>query len=119
MSKDCIFCKIITGEIPANIVYEDSKVLAMKDIEPISPGHTVILCKRHHEFIRDLPETERGYIFEKATELAEKMVKDRKAEGYNIIMCSSEAAQSAVPHRPHLHIVPRWKDDGLLIDPRG
>lgn len=116
---DCIFCKIVSGQVPAVKVYEDEDVLAIKDIQPISTGHIVIFSKKHFEHTGQLPAEDQGYLFQKAVESAEKIKAELNADGYNLLVCEGEAAQSAVKHRPHIHIIPRRFGDGLKIDPRG
>lgn len=115
----CIFCRIVVGEVPSTKVFEDNEILAIKDINPISTGHIVIFSKKHFEETARLPSDDLGDLFKKTVELAEKIKAEEKADGYNILLSEGEAAQSAVPHRPHLHIIPRKFGDNLKIDPRG
>jgi len=115
---DCIFCKIISGQIPADVFYSDDRVLAIRDIQPIAKGHVVVMYKTHHEHTKDLNPKDQAYLFTKTVELAEQVKAETKAEAYNLLIFDGEAAESAVPHRPHIHIVPRNKNDGIKIDPR-
>ncbi len=118
MDTDCVFCKIAAREIPAQIVFEDDDIIAIKDIQPIAPGHTVVFSTNHYRHTREMPPEEQGLLFRKAVEVAEKAVRETGAEGYNLLICEGEAAQSTVPHRPHIHVIPRKTGDGLHIDPR-
>lgn len=115
---NCVFCKIVAGEIPASTVFQGEGVRAIKDIKPISEGHTVVLSDNHYPDTAAMPDEERGRIFNKAVETAEKLKTELGADGYNLLVCEGEAAQSSVPHRPHIHIILRRKGDGLHIDPR-
>ncbi|MBI4037197.1 HIT family protein [Candidatus Daviesbacteria bacterium] len=119
LDPDCVFCKIIQGEIPSQKVFEGEGMLAIYDIKPISPGHTVIFSTNHYSEVAQMPTEEFAKLAVKAKDLGEEMVKTGQADGYNILLCSNEAAESSVPHRPHLHLIPRKAGDNLHIDPRG
>jgi len=118
MSKDCVFCKIINNEISSKKYYEDDDFLAIYDIFPISQGHLVVFSKNHYSNVNEMPEEEWKKLMSLVRNLAEKEIKELKADGYNLLINQGEAAQSGVPHRPHVHIIPRWLNDGLKIDPR-
>lgn len=115
---NCVFCKIVAGKIPATIVFQGDGLMAIKDVKPISEGHTVVFSNNHYPNTADMPDEEMGRLFNKAVMVAEKLKAELGADGYNILICEGEAAQSTVPHRPHIHIIPRRKEDGLHIDPR-
>ncbi|QQG43016.1 MAG: HIT family protein [Candidatus Daviesbacteria bacterium] len=115
---NCVFCKIVAGEIPSTKVLEDDGVLAIKDIQPIAEGHIVVLSQNHYAEVGQMPAAERAQLFNTAIELGEEMIKKGEAEGYNVVLSSNEAAQSSVAHRPHLHVIPRKTGDDLRIDPR-
>ena len=116
--SDCIFCKIIKGEIPAKKYYEDNNFLAIFDINPISEGHLVLFSKNHTANVSEMAETDWQEINSLARKLAEQEMKELKTDGYHLLTNQGEAAQSGVPHRPHIHIIPRRFNDGLKIDPR-
>ena len=118
LDPNCVFCKITKGEIPAKKYYEDNDFLAIFDISPISEGHLVIFSKNHYTNISEMPEEEWKRFLVLCRELAEKHIKQIKADGYNLLINQGEAAQSGVPHRPHIHIIPRRFGDGIKIDPR-
>jgi len=118
LNNNCVFCKIIKGEIPAKKYYEDNEFLAIYDINPISEGHLVVFSKNHYSNISEMPAEEFKKICLKARELAEKQMIELNYDGYNLLTNQGEAAQSGVPHRPHIHIIPRRFGDGLKIDPR-
>lgn len=114
---DCIFCKIIKGEIPCTKVYEDDDLLAFLDIAPVNRGHTLIIPKEHHQDLLDMPEE----LVKKVAVLAKKIGKAAKettnADGFNIGQNNGAAAGQAVFHF-HLHVIPRFNDDGLPNWPR-
>ncbi|MFA5134046.1 MAG: HIT family protein [Patescibacteria group bacterium] len=110
--ENCIFCKIAAGEIPAECIYQNDKVMAFLDISPVHPGHTLIIPKPHHENIID---TEDGLLCEiilTVKKLAPKIVKAVGAAGYNLCVNSGAAAGQVVFHT-HFHIIPRFEGDGL------
>ncbi|MBD3355373.1 HIT domain-containing protein [Candidatus Woesearchaeota archaeon] len=110
--KDCIFCKMIEGKIPCNKIYEDKKTLAFLDINPINKGHTLVIPKEHSKNILDVNQKDLDDVSETVRKLAPKIKKAVKADGINIMSSNGEAAGQAVPHL-HIHIIPRFKDDGL------
>jgi len=116
--NECVFCKIISGEIPANIVYENGKVLAFLDINPINRGHTLIAPKKHYEAIYDITEDYLKEVAVAAKKISRAIKRGLRAEGINILHASGEAAQQSVFHF-HIHLVPRYKDDGLNAWPKG
>jgi histidine triad (HIT) family protein len=109
---DCIFCKIIAGELPSYKVYEDDYTFAFLDINPITKGHTLVLPKIH---VTKLPELEGKYssgligAVQKVTRAIEDSI---KPEGLNIFVNQGEVAGQIVPHL-HVHVVPRTTGDGL------
>lgn len=118
IDPNCIFCKIILGDIPSKKYYEDDSFVAIFDIQPIAPNHLLVFSKNHYTSISEMPREEWLLLNAKARELAEKLKNELKADGYNYMIYNGEAAESAVPHRPHIHIIPRYFNDGLHLDPR-
>lgn len=108
---DCIFCKIIAGDIPARTVYEDDDVLAFLDANPLARGHTLVVPKSHHERIDDLPAADREIVFETLGRLAPTVEAAVDADGINVGMNDGEAAGQEIPH-VHGHLVPRFEGDG-------
>jgi len=108
--EECIFCKIVKGEIPSKKVYEDENFLAFLDISPIAEGHTLIIPKEHFETILDVPNSLGPGILEATKKVSSKLIEEGKAEGFNILQSNYEVAQQEVPHA-HFHIIPRKKDD--------
>ncbi|MBI2612223.1 HIT family protein [Candidatus Kaiserbacteria bacterium] len=114
---DCIFCKIIRGEIPSYKVYEDEKTLAFLDIRPVNAGHTLVAPKNHSNNIFDITPEDWMAVSEVVRKLAIAIEKGMKADGVNIAMNNREHAGQLVPH-PHVHIIPRFKGDGLKLMPQ-
>ena len=109
---DCIFCKIVAGEIPAHKIYEDGEFLAFLDINPVARGHILLIPKAHFENIFDIPEDVLKGLVERAKRLASAVQEGLGASGINFLHASGEAAQQSVFHF-HFHLVPRYEDDGL------
>lgn len=112
LEKDCIFCKIIKGENPANKVYEDKEFLAFLDIKPISKGHTLVIPKVHCKNILDFPKAEETDLIEFIKKVSTAIVKATNADGFNLGMNNGGAAGQVV-HHAHFHIIPRFNNDGL------
>jgi len=110
MSTDCLFCKIISKELSANIVYEDELTLAFLDHRPLFHGHCLLVPKTHFETLTDLPLELVRPLFENAQLIARALEVAMKAQGSFVAM-NNRVSQS-VPHL-HVHIVPRNKGDGL------
>ncbi len=110
--KTCIFCEIINKKVPAKIVFEDKEFLAFLPLEQVVMGHTLVIPKTHFENIFDINKD----IFERlagmAKTLAENIVKENTASGINVLHASGKDAQQSVEHF-HLHIIPRYQNDGL------
>lgn len=116
-SSDCIFCRIIEGGLPAYKVYEDANTLAFLDIFPIHPGHVLVISKRHTVDIFDTPEEDLNNIMAAAKKISLAVMKATKADGINIGMNNRPSAGQVVMHA-HVHIIPRFKDDGLKTWPQ-
>jgi len=110
--NDCIFCKIVKGEIPAKKVYESEKVLAFLDVNPISKGHLLVIPKKHFENIFDIDKDYLREIISVSKETALIIKKKLNATGVNILHASGRDAQQSVFHF-HIHLVPRYKNDKL------
>jgi len=117
MVRECVFCRIVHGEIPAVKVYESEHVVAFLDIYPINPGHTLVVPKRHVERLEELNDEEARELLGAAARLAPAIVRAVNAEGYNIIINIGRAAGQEIEHL-HLHIVPRFSDDGCKFNCR-
>lgn len=109
----CIFCKIITGELPSTKVYEDKNVLAFLDIKPVNPGHALVIPKRHYTNIHDMPDALVGKVAITAKKIADAILK-MGAKGVNIAMNNGEAAGQIVFHA-HVHVMPRYGKDSFSL----
>ena len=115
---DCIFCKIVKGEIPCSRVFENEKFFAFLDIGPVNKGHTLVIPKKHYKNLFDMPEDEiKGYM-EVIQKVSKAVMKGIDADGVNINMSNEPAAGQVVMHT-HIHIIPRFKNDGLKLWPQG
>lgn len=112
--ENCIFCKIANGEIPSKTIYEDNDFRVILDLGPATKGHALILPKEHSANLFELPEETAGKAMKLAKKLGEQMVTNLKADGLNIVQNNGETAGQTVKHF-HLHLIPRYKDDGQNI----
>ncbi len=111
--KDCLFCKIIDGQIPSHKVYENDLVLAFLDIFPLSYGHTIVIPKKHYYNFLDMPEDDMGNYFKELKKISLLIKEKLKIDGFNIVQNNFPAAGQVIPHL-HFHIIPRMKGDGPL-----
>ena len=112
--ENCIFCKIANGEIPSKTIYEDDDFRVILDLGPATKGHALILPKEHSANLFELPEETAGKAMKLAKKLGEQMVSNLKADGLNIVQNNGETAGQTVKHF-HLHLIPRYKNDGQNI----
>lgn len=111
MTPDCIFCKIVRGEIPSHKIYEDDNCFAFLDINPLADGHTMVIPKKHADQLEDLSSAEAGRVFEGVHKISELVKEKLCAPATTIGINNGEAAGQVVPHL-HIHIVPRFPGDG-------
>ena len=111
MSANCIFCKIVAGEIPATKVYEDADVLAFMDIGPIVKGHTLVIPKQHFDPLTATPEPVLAKLMAVVKKIAAAQLSGLKADGVNVMQANGAAAGQVVPHL-HFHVIPRFATDG-------
>ena len=113
--ESCVFCRIVKGVTPADVVYSDDSVLAFMDIQPVNPGHVLIIPKAHTAGLSNLDEETGGHMFKIAMRLAEGIKKSGvRCEGVNLLLSDGEAAFQEIFH-VHLHVIPRFKGDGFDI----
>lgn len=115
---DCIFCKVVNGELPSYKVYETDDVFAFLDIGPVAKGHTLIVPKKHSTNIFDISPEDWHIVTETARVLASALDTALNADGVNIMMNNREHAGQTV-HHPHVHLIPRYKGDGFTLWPHG
>lgn len=109
---NCIFCKIIDGDIPSKTLYEDEEFKVIFDIAPASKGHVIILPKYHAANIFELPEEVTAKAFVMAKKVATVLKTVLKCDGVNILQNNGEAAGQTVFHL-HIHVIPRWDNDNM------
>ena len=114
--KDCIFCKIIAGEIPSCKIYENDKVYAFLDIACDAVGHTLVIPKKHCVNVLDCDKDYLDAVIEAVQLISKHYVDDYGFDGVNVLNASGESAQQSVFHL-HFHIVPRKEGDGLNMWP--
>ena len=112
-NAECIFCKIIAGQIPAAKIYEDDTVLAFLDIGPISDGHVLVVPKRHYEKIHECPPEVLADVWTRLGKIAGAVLSVMNSDGYNVLCNNGRAAGQLVDHL-HFHIVPRMTGDGVF-----
>jgi len=108
---DCIFCKIIKGEIPSYKVYEDDDILAFLDLTPVSPGHTLVIPKAHHKDLLELPDDLAGKIITVIKKITPAILQGVGATDFNLGFNNGKIAGQVVEHA-HFHIIPRIENDG-------
>ena len=108
---DCLFCKIIRKEIPAKIIYENEAAIAVLDIHPRVPGHTVVLPKHHSPVLIELTDEHVGPVFLAVKAVAKKLKNVLKYEGLTIGINQGRKAGQEIDHL-HIHLMPRWGSDG-------
>ena len=111
MSNDCIFCKIVAGELPCVKVYEDEDVVAFMDIGPVVKGHTLVVPKSHHENIMTTPVAVLKKAIAAVQKVAQAQKNGLKADGVNVTQANGSVAGQVVPHI-HFHVIPRFANDG-------
>jgi len=109
---DCIFCKIVRGELPSYKVHEDDSSFAFLDIHPVSPGHVLVIPKTHAANVFEISAEDWASVQETVREVAIEVEKATDADGINLMMNNREHAGQVVDHA-HVHIIPRFKGDGL------
>jgi|SRR3989338_5094011 len=112
--EDCIFCEIAKGEIKSEKLYEDDNFFAILDIKPKAEGHTLIISKKHFANLLDVPDSLGGELIASLKEVILKIFKDKKAEGFNVVINGLSAGGQIIPHF-HAHIIPRKNGDGLRM----
>jgi histidine triad (HIT) family protein len=115
MSADCVFCKIRDGEIPSMRIYEDDLTLAIMDINPLNAGHCLVIVKSHAPTIFDAEESDLQAAIATAKKVAMGLRAAVKPDGLNMLQANGPAAFQSVPHY-HLHLIPRWNNDGKGFD---
>lgn len=114
MEKDCIFCKIANGMIPAATLYEDEEFRVILDLNPASKGHALILPKKHASNLFDLPDETAAKTLVLAKKIAQTLQDGLHADGINIVQNNGTAAGQTVFHF-HVHLIPRYAGDTVNV----
>ncbi len=111
---ECSFCKIVIGKSPTNKIYENEKVLAFAPLKEniIAKGHMLVIPKKHYVDFYDIPKEELHHIVDAIKTISQKLKEKYNAEGINLLHASGKAAQQSCFHF-HIHLIPRYKEDGL------
>lgn len=115
--ENCVFCKIVAGQLPAAMVYEDARVVAFLDIAPLNKGHTLVVPRQHFFSITECPPDIQAAILQAASRIAAAMMRAVDADGFNLILSNGACAGQVVQH-VHMHVVPRFPDDGVSLPSR-
>ncbi len=110
---DCIFCKILDGEIPSYKIYEDNNVLAFLDITQGTKGHTLVIPKKHIKNVFELDEETASNIFKVIPKISNALKKAFNPIGLNIVNNNDKPLQSVFHF--HIHLIPRYEDDGMIL----
>ncbi|MEK6916659.1 MAG: HIT domain-containing protein [Nanoarchaeota archaeon] len=115
--KNCIFCKIISKEIPSNEVYSDDKVFVILDINPAGEGHCLILPKDHYQILPQIPNELVGYLFKVAKKISRSLLKALGNKGTTVFVANGALAGQKAPHFM-IHVLPRRQGDLLFQIPK-
>lgn len=114
MSEDCIFCKIVAGELPATIVDEDQRTISFMDIQPASRGHALVIPRAHAQDIHAIERADLEAVAVASQRLAAKALQNLGAIGVNLLNSNGAAAWQSVFHF-HMHVIPRYEGDPLRL----
>ena len=112
--EDCVFCKIVSGDIPSNTIYENSEFKVIMDISPATKGHVLVLPKEHFKDIYDIDAETAGKLFQLAAVVARALKEVLHCDGLNIIQNNGEIAGQTVFHF-HMHLIPRYEGDDVTV----
>ncbi len=114
MAEDCIFCSILAGDMPGEVVQEDEHTVAFMDIQPWTRGHAVVIPRRHVKNLYEIEDEELARVNTAGRRLALKMRDNLHADGINLLNSTEPAAWQTIFHF-HLHVIPRYEDDPLQL----
>jgi histidine triad (HIT) family protein len=114
MSADCVFCRIVAGQVPASKVHEDELTLAFMDIGQVNPGHVIVATRPHVENVYGLDDELAAAVFRTATRVAKAVKASLDPEGMNLFQANGKAGWQTVFHF-HIHVLPRRLDDGMKL----
>ena len=111
---NCVFCRIVAGQIPATVVHEDEDTLAFMDIGQVNPGHVLVAVKKHAENIFELDGAQAAAVFRSAARVARAIRGAFAPQGLSVYQANGAAAGQTVFHL-HIHLVPRHDGDGMAL----
>ncbi len=111
-NPECVFCKIVSVEIPASVVYEDQTLLCFLDFNPLSPGHLLIVTRDHYATLTELPSDVSSKLGSLLPLAGKALIEVTGASGFNVLCNNGSVAGQIVPH-VHFHLIPRFDADGL------
>lgn len=114
MKDNCIFCKIINGDIPSRRIYEDENFVVMMDVSPASKGHSLLLPKEHYANVFEMPDELLEELLKVAKKVAAQMKEALQADGINLLQNNGEAAGQTVFHY-HMHLIPRYEGEAPIL----
>ncbi len=112
--ENCVFCRIVRGELPASKVYEDGATLAFMDLQSVNPGHLLVAVKPHRANIYELDDELAGAVFRTAARMAKLVKKTTGCQGVTLLQANEVAGAQTVFHF-HIHVLPRWDGDGMEL----
>jgi histidine triad (HIT) family protein len=110
--SDCLFCKIASGEVPCDKVYEDKQFLVFLDISPVNKGHLLVIPKEHYEDLMTVPDDVLGEYFGVVKRAGEALLSGLGCDGFNVMQNNKSAAGQVIFHS-HTHVIPRFEGDGF------
>ena len=112
--SDCVFCKIVAGQIPSTKVYEDEHTLAFMDLGQVNPGHVLVAVKKHASYLFELDETQAAAVARACVKVSKAIQSAFKPEGLSVYQANGKAAGQTVFHY-HVHLLPRHAGDGMEL----
>ena len=114
MAADCIFCAIVAGDAPAQVIDSDEHTVAFMDIAPATRGHALVIPRNHAADLMEISDEDLGHTIAAAQRLARKLEQTLEPAGFNVLNACGRAAWQTVFHF-HLHVIPRYDDDPLEL----
>ncbi|MFD5826136.1 HIT family protein [Lentzea sp. NPDC060358] len=116
MTQECVFCAIADRRAEASVVHEDETAVVFMDLNPVTPGHLLVVPRRHAAGLEDLDRVTSAHIWSVGQDMARALRRSRlRAAGINVLVCDGEAAFQTVFHF-HLHVIPRYPGDGWTLE---
>jgi histidine triad (HIT) family protein len=113
--EECVFCRIVKGASSASVAYSDEKVMAFMDIQPVNPGHVLVIPRAHASQLSELDGETGAHMFKIAMRISKALrISGIRCEGTNLFLADGEAAFQDVFH-VHLHVIPRFRGDGFSM----